>query len=102
MSRHRTFFHRTTAEAARAIVGGGFRDGTGTYGFIVDEPLSGVWLSADGPVDENEGARGDTVLSVKLTLARRAGPRYQPRRAGAHRAEDHDRPAGDPAVAASR
>jgi hypothetical protein len=50
-------------------VGEGFRDGTGSYGFLVAEPLSGVWLS-DVPLDENEGARGDTVLAVKLTLAR--------------------------------
>lgn len=58
-------YHRTTAAAARAILTGGFRDGTGTY--LTKNVYSGVWLS-DIPLGANEGAGGDTLLEVALDL----------------------------------
>ena len=57
------YFHRTTVEAAEAIQRGGFRDGTGRY--MTAEVHCGVWLS-DRPLDVNEGADGDVLLSVTL------------------------------------
>jgi len=57
-------FHVTTARAAAAILGEGFRDGNG-YGTA--ESFSGVWL-ADRPLDVNEGAQGDTVLAVRFAV----------------------------------
>ena len=58
-------YHRTTADAASLIVAGGFRDNTGTY--LIANEYTGVWLS-DRPLDENEGAWGDTMLRVTLDL----------------------------------
>ena len=60
-----TLFHVTTAENAKAILRDGFRDGHGSY--MTDHEFSGVWLS-DQPLDENEGAWGDTVLAVAFTI----------------------------------
>jgi hypothetical protein len=57
------FYHRTTEASARKILRGGFRDGTGTYGFT--RTLRGVWLS-NVPLDCNEGAWGDVLLQVDL------------------------------------
>lgn len=48
-----------TTEQAAAILRGGFRDGTGSYGFVETE-LTGVFVSLR-PVDVNEGAVGDQV-----------------------------------------
>lgn len=63
------FYHSTTEAAAQAILTEGFRDARGTYGFLpVDDPefeLVGVWVS-EQPVDVNEGAKGDVVLSIDL------------------------------------
>jgi hypothetical protein len=59
-------FHRTTAEKAAAILTGGFKDATGHY--ITDEERTGVWFSSV-PLDENEGARGDTLLEVIVDLS---------------------------------
>ncbi len=56
------FYHRTTAEAAAAILANGFRDGAGTYG--VSRETEGVWLS-DVPLDVNEGAEGDVLLAIE-------------------------------------
>lgn len=56
-------FHRTTQEAARAILSEGFRDATGSY--LTANEYTGVWLS-DQQLDENEGAIGDTVLRVVI------------------------------------
>jgi hypothetical protein len=56
-------FHRTTKNAARAILAGGFRDEQGTYGMEID--LEGVFVS-DRPIDCNEGAKGDVLLSIEL------------------------------------
>jgi hypothetical protein len=58
-------YHRTTAERAGSIRREGFRDGT--Y-FIGGLELSGAWLS-DRPLDDNEGADGDTLLQVSFDCA---------------------------------
>lgn len=60
-------YHRTTRDAADAILSGGFRDGVGTYLFPEEYSLRGVWLS-NTLLDANEGARGDTLLEVALDL----------------------------------
>jgi len=60
-----TLFHRTTANAAQAILSSGFKDGTGKY--LAKNEYSGVWLS-DVPLTLNEGADGDTLLEVNLDL----------------------------------
>jgi hypothetical protein len=54
-------YHRTDNAAADAILSGGFLDGTGTYGTAKEH--TGVWFS-DEPLDENEGACGNVLLSV--------------------------------------
>ena len=64
----RKLFHHTSAKNAAAILKCGFREGTGTY--LTTKEYSGVWLS-DVPLDENEGACGDTLLEVMLQLAKR-------------------------------
>jgi hypothetical protein len=56
-------FHRTTLDRMRAIVADGFRDGTGRY--LTDQDWSGVWF-ADRPLDIDEGARGEYVLTVDI------------------------------------
>lgn len=55
-----TLYHGTTAQSAKAILEGGFRDGT-AFGF------AGVWLS-DIPLDSNDVGRIDreTLLAVVL------------------------------------
>jgi hypothetical protein len=63
-------YHRTTRQAARRIVAEGFRDGQGRY--MTAQIHRGVW-GADQILDENEGARGDTVLVVVIPEAV-AGP----------------------------
>lgn len=54
-------YHRTNEAAA--ILAEGFRDGRGRYMTAVE--FSGVWLS-DRPLDFNEGAAGDTLLTVEV------------------------------------
>ena len=54
-------YHRTNA--ADKILSRGFRDGEGAY--LTDRTWRGVWLS-DCPLDENEGAYGDTLLFVEI------------------------------------
>ncbi len=58
------YYH--TTDAAEAILRDGFRDSEGHYGFAT-LTLRGVWL-ADSPVDVNEGAVGDKVLAVNLSI----------------------------------
>jgi hypothetical protein len=56
-------YHRTHHSAA--ILRDGFRDGY----YILPPPigeLRGVFVSADWPVDENEGADGDVVLELDI------------------------------------
>jgi len=59
-------FHTTTAERAAHIVESGFIDGRGQY--LTRHDYSGVWV-ADSPVDINEGAGGDTLLEVEVSLS---------------------------------
>ena len=54
-------FHRTYA--AEAILAEGFRDAEGCYGTAY--VYRGVWVS-DVPLDENEGAGGDTYLLIEI------------------------------------
>jgi hypothetical protein len=61
-----TLYHRTTADAADAILHGGFKDATGYY--LTENLYTGVWLS-DVPLDVNEGAKGDTLLRVELRMS---------------------------------
>jgi len=55
------FYHRTYH--ADAILTGGFKDARDTY--LTDEEHTGVWLS-DRPLDINEGADGDRLLSIDI------------------------------------
>jgi hypothetical protein len=57
------FYHRTSADSAKAIMAGGFRDHEGTY--FTGVLHRGVWLS-DRPLDCNEGAKGPVLLSVEI------------------------------------
>jgi hypothetical protein len=56
-------YHRTGA--AQSILSRGFREGVGFY--LTSRVHRGVWLS-DRPLDENDGAFGDTVLAVKIPI----------------------------------
>lgn len=56
------FYHRTNAEAAAAILSGGFRDGRR---WISDLEIVGVWIS-EFPLDSNEGAGGHGSKSTVL------------------------------------
>jgi hypothetical protein len=58
-------YHRTSRRAARQILAKGFRDGVGTY--LTRNIYRGVWVS-NVPLDENEGAFGDTLLVVDLKI----------------------------------
>jgi len=53
-----------TTDVADVILHDGFREATVSY-MIVGLELTGVWLG-DGPMDINEGAKGDQVLRVEL------------------------------------
>lgn len=59
-------FHCTTQEAATSILNAGFRDATDNY--LTRHEYTGVWLS-NVPLDVNEGAKGDILLKVSLSLA---------------------------------
>ena len=54
-------YHRT--DAAEAILAEGFRDAEGTY--MTAEWWAGVWVS-DRPLDCNDGANGDWVLTIDV------------------------------------
>jgi hypothetical protein len=60
------FYHSTTDEDARSILKTGFRDATGTYMYTMS--FTGVFIS-NVPLDENEGSKGNTVLSVDIPIA---------------------------------
>src|SRR5437868_4547801 len=49
----------------RASSADGFRDATGSY--LTDRLWTGVWLS-NVPLDQNEGAKGVTLLIVDLDV----------------------------------
>ena len=57
-------YHRTSS--APAILASGFRDAEGHFG--TDRLWHGVWLS-DVPVDANDGAAGDVVLTLSIPEA---------------------------------
>ena len=59
--RELVLYHRTAA--AEAILRDGFRDGRSTY--LTDMVFEGVFVS-DVPVDINEGAQGEQLLTVRL------------------------------------
>lgn len=67
-------YHRTSDDAARAILSEGFRDSTGFYG--TPNRYTGVWLS-DQPLDSNEGTQEGPVLEVTLALTEEAMARYE-------------------------
>ncbi len=56
-------YHRTSREAANAILRDGFEDATGSY--LTEHSYEGVWVS-DVPLDPDEGADGDTLLSLNI------------------------------------
>jgi hypothetical protein len=58
-----TVYHRTTQNAAIKILRDGFRNTTGRY--LTDREWSGVWVS-DRPLDNSEGARGETILQIDI------------------------------------
>lgn len=60
-------YHRTSGEAAIGITRGGFRDATGSYLTISGNDYTGVWFS-NIPLDVNEGAHGDTVLTLEMPI----------------------------------
>ena len=55
-------YHRTAY--GKTIQCDGFLDGEGTY--LTSEVWRGVWVSADSPLGENEGAHGDDVLALEI------------------------------------
>lgn len=54
-------YHRTPA--AKDIMEKGFKDSESNY--LTNRKWSGVWLS-DRPLDSNEGAKGNQVLTVEI------------------------------------
>ena len=54
-------YHRT--DHGETILREGFRDASGFYGTTTE--WTGVWLS-DTPLDGNEGAKGDDLLTVEI------------------------------------
>ena len=56
-------YHCTTEAAARQILAGGFHDITARY--LTDREWKGVWVS-DRPLNNTEGASGDTVLQIEI------------------------------------
>lgn len=67
-------YHRTTRRGAESILKEGFRDGCGTY--LTRRNWRGVWLS-NVPLDENEGARGDVLLTVHANIPAKELRRYE-------------------------
>jgi len=59
------FYHRTTREAADAILVHGFQDAEGPY--MTANIHRGVWIS-DMPLDVNEGAKGEVLLAVEVAV----------------------------------
>jgi hypothetical protein len=56
-------YHRTSSEAAAAIVADGFRDAAGSY--MTGNTYQGVWVSTE-PLTVNEGASGAALLSTVI------------------------------------
>jgi hypothetical protein len=55
-------YHRTNH--ADEILRDGFRDAAGSYGTAYI--FRGVWVSAEVPLDEQEGAHGEAVLELDV------------------------------------
>lgn len=60
-------YHRTDADAARAILREGFRDAEGRWGMTTKSKLRGVWV-ADRPLDGNDGAKEGPLLVIDIDL----------------------------------
>jgi len=56
-------FHRTSQAAADQILRSGFRDHTARY--LTEREWTGVWVS-DRPLDNSEGASGETLLQIEV------------------------------------
>jgi hypothetical protein len=69
-----TLYHRTSRESAKQIQADGFRDGVGNY--LTENSHSGVWLS-NVPLDENEGASGDVLLEITVSLTEADVSKYE-------------------------
>ena len=67
-------YHRTDFDSAQAIIREGFRDGVGTY--LTRNNNSGVFLS-DRPLDEGQGAHGDTLPRVTVNLTAKELANYE-------------------------
>ncbi len=67
-------YHRTTSDAAERILATGFRDNTDPY--MTTKEWTGVWLS-DVPLDANEGAWGDVLLKITLSLSEEDISQYE-------------------------
>lgn len=67
-------YHRTSRANAEAILREGFRDNTDYY--LTRRLHTGVWFS-NLPLDENEGACGDTLMCVSLDLSESKLARYE-------------------------
>ncbi|HEY6119736.1 MAG TPA: hypothetical protein VIV66_07245 [Pyrinomonadaceae bacterium] len=68
------FYHRTSAENARAIVDSGFTNSSGY--FLSNRIWTGVWLSSI-PVDSKSAAQEEALLLVKLELGERELSRWE-------------------------
>ena len=77
--RHVALYHRTSRQAARAILTRGFRDTSGYYGTA--RRTSGMWLS-DRPLNSNEGTSEGVLLRVILRVSGRELHKYEWREAG--------------------
>ena len=69
-----SFYHRTSAENARAIEESGFQNSIGYL--FGNRAWTGVWLTSM-PLDRREGAEGDTLLKVKLDVPERELERWE-------------------------
>jgi hypothetical protein len=58
-------YYRTTRQNAEAIAKEGFKDATGTY--FTNQEFFGVWVSSE-PLNANEGACGDVLFEITLTV----------------------------------
>src|SRR4030095_2052810 len=56
-------YHSTNRGAADAILSAGFIDNEDYY--LTENLYTGVWL-ADRPLDENEGTKGHTLLTIEI------------------------------------
>ena len=56
-------FHRTTPATAEQILRGGFRDHAARY--LTEREWTCVWVS-DRPLDNSEGASGETLLQIEV------------------------------------